>query len=260
MNIIAVTPVFGRTPILKYTIQRLLKKNGCSHVICVGHQETDRKCVEENGGIWVQHENILGGKWNAGFQAARELKPDGVLFVGSSDWVSDNWLDMAPMLEKEDLIGKPDFYMLDMGDTRRMCHWAGYQCHRKGEPIGIGRMVSASILDKMNWKPFIDTANKSMDWQMYIKALSLGGTVHSETGNQYLSLSFSTNRWPNLHKFEDHWNGTLPSRILNAEEIMMFEKEFPEINNIVLPPVPKEPELLQGALRTPAHKQNRGRR
>src|SRR3990172_1277859 len=244
MKIIAVIPVFGRVPLLKYTIQRLLKKNGVSHVICVGNQAEDKKCVEENGAQWVEHENILGGKWNAGFLAAREHKPDGVLFVGSSDWISDNWLDeMAPLLETYDLIGKPDFHLLDINEdlnsirTYRACHWHGYQCHRKDEPIGIGRLISARVLDKINWKPFVDTAIKSMDYQMYRKVIDNGGEILTVPYPQFKSLSISTNRWANLHKFEDHWRGALKSE--RVEDIEGLLNEFPEARSIVFPPPKK---------------------
>jgi len=234
-NIVAVIPVHGRRSLVKYTIERLLKKNGCSAVICVGDNAEDQITCTKAGAMWVQFANQpLGAKWNAGFVAARNLAPDGVLFVGSSDWVSDNWLSMADLLDKYDLIGKPDFYLLDISNgNKRMCHWPGYTGPREGEPIGIGRIISARVLEKIGWKPFDDYAIKSMDHTMYKKIEEHGKICCVELG-KYKSLSISTNAWPNMHKFEDHWNGKLESTVI--ENVDEFLEAFPEAHELNLKP------------------------
>lgn len=229
MKIVAVIACHGRLPLLKYTIERLLKKNKVSHVVCVGGID-ERKTCEDAGAVFVLHENRpLGRKWNAGFVKARELKPDALLFVGSSDWLSDNWLDETiPFIGEYDMIGKPDFYMLDIGDTLRTCWWAGYgKGERAHEPIGIGRIVSARIMDTFGWKPFDDNKDHSMDWQMYLRVTANSGKLKLITGHHIKSLSISTNRWPNMHKFEDHWNNRVPSQSIRISPEWV-DTEFPE--------------------------------
>lgn len=235
MKIIAVIPVKGRIPLLKYTIGRLLKKNGVSKVICVGDEDIERKTCEAAGAEFLFHENNpLGKKWNAGFLHARQYEPDACLFVGSGDWISDNWLDnIKPHLKSFDLIGKKDFYMIDFSDKIRICHWLGYDesSRRSHESIGIGRVISARILDKMDWQPFDDTRNHSMDFFMYQKVLKNRGKDLLLTNEEMISLSVSTSIWANKHQFEKHWQNQIPSfnnKIIYRKPIFDL---FPEAEN-----------------------------
>ncbi len=231
MRTVAVIPVKGRLPLLKYTIRRLYEKNGVYKVICIGDAEEEREVCESEDAEFVFHaNNPLGKKWNAGFQAAKKHTPDACLFVGSSDWISDNWLSYCePFIMGDiDMIGKPDFYLLDIGVTLRFCHWLGYgKGPRQDEPIGIGRVLSSRILDLMNWAPMNETLNNSMDFSMYQHLLRLGGKVHLVKGTEIQSLSISTNRWPNMHRFNDHFTNKLPSSRMHNFGQWLDEK-FPE--------------------------------
>lgn len=227
-NVVSVIAAHGRLPLLKHTIQRLINKNSC-HVIVVG-SENEKQTSLDAGAIFIEHENKpLGKKWNAGFRYASTMDVDGVLFMGSSDWVSDNWLDVTtPYLSDFDLIGKPDFYMADLGRTVRSCFWLGYgPGQREHEPIGIGRLVSARILNEFNWQPFVDGANHSMDWSMYQRVLANGGECKMITGPNIKSLSISTDQWDNMHKFEDHWNDKVKSKSVRLDPSWL-DHEFPE--------------------------------
>lgn len=236
MKIVAVIPVKGRLPLLKYTIRRLYKKNGVRKVICVGDSMEEKILCESEGAEFVMHQNNpLGKKWNAGFKAAKRYNPDACLFVGSSDWVSDNWLEETTpyiMENKADLIGKPDFFLLDIGKEYRFCHWQGYgKGPREKEPIGIGRLLSKRILDKMNWEPIQETLNNSIDWSMYQNILRAGGRVELISYNNIQSLSISTDRWPNMHKFEDHYFNKLPSMRI-SKFIEWLDNRFPEYKEV----------------------------
>lgn len=231
MRTVAVIPVKGRLPLLKYTIQRLYNKNGVHKVICVGDTLDEKTVCEYNGAEFVTFPNDpLGKKWNRGFQAAKAHDPDAVLFVGSSDWVSDNWLNyIQPYIEAgADLVGKPDFYLLDISDILRFCHWTGYdQVERMKEPIGIGRVLSRKILDRMDWKPIADDLNNSIDYSMYKRILALDGKCELLKTKDIQSLSISTNRWPNKHKFNDHYSNKLPS-LRMADFGKWLDEKFPE--------------------------------
>lgn len=206
--IVAVIPVKGRLPLLGHTIRRLYEKNGVHTVICVGEGPADRNECEHFGAEWVEFPNKpLGKKWNAGFLKAKEYNPDACLFVGSSDWISDNWIEYTSgYLREYDLIGKPDFNLLDFGKQLRACHWRGYTDHRRAnEPIGIGRILSKRILDKLGWQPMDNHLDSSLDWSMYQKILAAGGRVKLLRTDEIQSLSLSTSAWENKHSFESHW-------------------------------------------------------
>jgi hypothetical protein len=232
LRVIAVIPVLGRQELLKQTIQRLLRKNGVYKVICIGWEE--REVCEQAGAEFIQHKNLpLGQKWNAGFQAAEKYSPDACLFVGSSDFVSDNWIHtLSPYLNTHDLVGLPNCYFADVNysserNEYRVVHWHGYLGPRSGESIGIGRMISRRALDKINWMPFNNHLNSSLDGSMFGKVESR----HLLKTDKCMSLSISTNLWNNLHKFDDHWSGRLKSDKVEDPD-RFLQDNFPEVLNI----------------------------
>jgi hypothetical protein len=230
MKVVAAIPVKGRHPLLKYTIKRLLTKCGVSKVICVGDKE-DRAACEEFGADYVVFTNYpLGLKWNIGFQATKEHDPDAVLFVGSSDWVSDDWCStMFPYLETHYMAGKLGCHLLDIREGFYRCvYWPGYKdgmrrldARRHNEPIGIGRMLSREFLQRIKYTPFDNNQDNSLDWTMYQKA---GSSVKVSDDNVY-SMAISTDRWVNKHKFNEHWAGRLPSEKV---KISFCDEHFPE--------------------------------
>ena len=233
-NVVAVIPIKGRLELLTQTIKRLKAKNNVSTVICVGETLTEKNCVQKAGGVFVIHRNDpLGAKWNYGFKFAKKYNPDAVLFVGSSDWLSDNWVDqmMVKINEGADLVGKREFYMLDINSNKniyRACRWDGYpKGERYNEPIGIGRLLSNKILEQMNWSPFNPLRNSSMDWFMYKTVMELKGKISLVTDADLVSLSISTDAWPNKHKFEDHWVNKVPSTSHRIDVQTIFDL-FPE--------------------------------
>lgn len=233
-KIIAVIPVYGRRPLIKHTIERLYKKNGIYKVICIGEHPKDERTCRASGADWVQHLNKpLGAKWNAGFIAAKNYKPDGCLFVGSSDWISDNWLPvLSPLLNDYDLIGLPGCSLLDINTRNkrfRALHWPGYIGPREGESIGIGRLISKKVLDKMNWQPFGAGLDHSLDYSMKERVLKAEGKVKLVVTDQVKSLAISCDQWPNKHHFESHWTNILPSEKIDPEKLI---ESFPEAKYI----------------------------
>ncbi len=232
-RVVACLPVYGRLPLLRQTIERLYKKNRVKKVICSGDGREERKLCESLGAEWVQHRNRpLGQKWNAAFQAAEKYKPDACLFVGSSDFVSDNWItELAPLVAEYDLIGTAGCFFLDIGDEMRLCYWPGYTNNRKGESIGIGRLISSRVLDKMQWKPFDDHLDRSLDYSMQQRVLKVAGKLHMVSSDKIKSMSISTDQWVNKHQFADHWSGELKStKIQQVNDFLDFN--FPEAKQI----------------------------
>lgn len=235
-KVVAVIPVHGRLPLLKHTVERLYKKNGVHKVICVGHGHLERKLVESLGAVWVQHSNKpLGKKWNAGFIEARKYSPEACLFVGSSDWLSDNWLpENMPLLNNFDMVGTAGCYFMHVGISDfKVCYWPGYVNSRRGESIGIGRLLSSKVLDMMHWQPFNDELDRSLDNSMQQRVTGLAGKIQLIDNSKIKSLSISTDRWINKHRFFDHYNNILPSeRVDNPNQFV--NENFPEAKLIFL--------------------------
>lgn len=234
-RVIACLPVQGRRPLLSLTIERLFNKNKVWKVICVGDDPEDKQVCELNGAQWVNCENYpLSRKWNRGFFAASMYDPDYYLFVGSSDFISDNWIPaMIEHANGHDMVGKRDMYLYDHGPNKRICHWPGYTGVRAAETIGIGRLLSARVMEKMNYAPFAPWIHNSMDSSMQGRVETVGGKIKVVEDDNIKSLSISCSVWVNKHSFEDHWSGALPSRQMNSDsDLTWLLSEFPEIKRL----------------------------
>jgi hypothetical protein len=238
MKIIAPIPAFGRIPLLEQTIKRLYNKNGIYKVIVIGHENEAKEIAIKNGADFVYHENTpLGAKWNAGFKACQKFDHDAVIFLGSSDWISDDYLSIvAPLINEFDLIGKLGCHFFDKqivngGHPRyRLVHWLGYGTGtRQNEPIGIGRIISKSMLQKINYTPFNPTLDSSLDWSMWQQVHKHNPRIKILDESQCQLVSISTNKWVNKHKFDDHWTDKMPSVKIPETS---FLKLYPEIHEI----------------------------
>lgn len=227
-NVIAVIPVHGRLPLLPLTIKRLLNKNGCYKVICVGDGWQEKKICEEAGAIWVPFANKpLGKKWNAGFQASAGFNPDAVLYVGSSDWLCDQWITiMKPYVDSYQMAGVPGTYFMDIQEQIRLVNWKGYVGTRSNESIGIGRMLSKDFLNRIDWSPFDPLKDSSLDRSMKDKGAKVGVNDYMVLDERLKAVSISTSQWENKHQFIHHWMNILPSD--KIKHIDNFLAEFPE--------------------------------
>jgi len=236
MTTAAIIPVKGRHELLCHTVARLRYKNKVDYVVCVVSNEEDLFFTSLYCDHVIMHpNNPLAMKWNAGFEYAyRHFDPDAYLFVGSSDWLCDDYLDrMLPELDGYDMIGKPDMHLFDVGryDTR-LCYWWGYDGDRQGEPIGIGRLLSKRIVHKMKGRPFMDYLDNALDYNMLQHVLSFGGKVGLIENKEAVTLSLSCYLWPNKHRFDEHWRGQLPSLPMGDGRGWMM-RLFPEGLNIL---------------------------
>ena len=232
---VACIPVKGRGPLVEQTIKRLYWKNDVYRVICVGDEREDREVCEKAGAVWVQFNNKpLGSKWNAAFEEAKKYEPDACLYVGSSDWLSGNWIDfMRPHVDQNHLVGVPGMYLVDVSaaNGRRGVFWPGYDLKHRNESIGIGRMLSRELLDKLKWRPFEGQADQSLDRSMTDKCARFGNKEFMLQNPQMMALSLSfPDRWPNKHRFDMHWHNMLPSQKIDVEPFLTTH--FPEIFDI----------------------------
>src|SRR5688572_13071853 len=237
-RVVAAIAVHGRLPLLEQTITRLYKKNGCVKVVCSGDGAAEKELCTSLGAVWTPRRNKpLGTKWNSAFEVAKDYHPDAVVFVGSSDWLSDDWFTiMRPYVEQYGFAGVPGCYLADLSERVRLCHWAGYAGYRPeraNESIGIGRMLSRRLLQAMDWKPFKPILDNSLDRSMKDNAKKYGFTDYMVSDSRLKALSISTNQWINKHQFEMHWsvNGRLKSeRIIPPHQFL--SSNFPEVYQI----------------------------
>lgn len=235
-RVVACLAVLGRLPLLEHTIRRLYVKNGCYKVICSGDGPEEKKLCESLGAVWTPRRNKpLGLKWNSAFEVAKDYNPDAVLYVGSSDWLCNDWISiMRPYVEQHGFAGTPGCYLADIGETIRLMKWNGYKGYRDeraDETIGSGRMLSRRLIEALDWKPFDPTWDNSLDRSMKDKSKPYGYPDFMVHDDRLKSLSISTNRWPNKHIFEMHWDGRIPSEKINEPD-KWIDHNFPEVKLI----------------------------
>ena len=202
--IVAVIPILRRSLLVPYTLRRLNKI--VDKVICVVENQEDRFICTKGGAFTVSCPGVpLGEKWNVGFLEAKQFDPDFVLYMGSSDWVSDNYLDvMLPIAQDYEITGVLDFHLLHLEYkddnkliSRNVKHWKGYENHRRGEPIGGGRLVRRDYLDRVKWSPFDPELLMNLDYSMITKTKNFKGIMSDEAQ----SMAVSTSLWSNKHEF-----------------------------------------------------------
>lgn len=245
MKVISCIPIRGRHSLVKNTIARLYQRNNISHVICAG-DESDRNVCEQSGAEFIVFPNSpLGAKWNMIFKQAEQHRPDAVLLMGSSNWVSDNWIPyMSQYLDKSMLVGKQDFnIMYEDGGRFRMVRWMEYpkerlrlkylflpRAERKFmqmggrwlEPVGIGRLLRRDFLDAVNWMPYNDEAEKGLDSIMMGKLSSTGGLWSRipNTDQNVQAMKISSSKWDNLNSFETYLSMPTVKEIITPGEFL----------------------------------------
>jgi hypothetical protein len=185
----------------------LYEKNKVFKVICAGSGAKDREICTQFGAEWVDVPNQpLGHKWNEAFAAAEKYNPDACLFIGSSDWLEDKWLDyMEQYIADYDLIGTPDHYMCDERHGKiRVAYWELYpnSTKRAGEAVGGGRILTKRLLGLMKWRPFDASWDHSMDYSMTQHAIRVGAKQLLLDGHTLMVLAMSSDKWQNKHSLD----------------------------------------------------------
>lgn len=232
MKLTAPVPVFGRFPLVRLTISRL-KRQGVIPII-MGHEREALDIAKQMDVEFISISNDpLGTKWNKGFQASQNYQADGVMFMGSSDWSSDDYVDSVRLhLNDFGMLGMLGCHFADVADEIRLVHWKGYKDSiRMNEPIGIGRVLRADFLQKIQWSPFDQRLSSGLDWSMWLKAMRTNQDIGIlPDDGQIKLLSISTNKWINKHKFTDHWTGSLKSERC---DVSLIENGFSELKELL---------------------------
>lgn len=149
-------------------------------VIVAGSEGTQsRIMVEEKGYHYIEIANDpLATKMNSTILKAKELNASHVICVGSDDVITPGLLEKYIEFIKQgyDYIGVLDWYFYDTV-TGKSLYWGGYRDERrKGHTCGAGRVLSASLLNQWNWKPWEIKDSRVLDNSMQTK---LKVTPHS---------------------------------------------------------------------------------
>jgi len=172
----------ARGPIYELFCKRMKlirDKFGVETLVVGSEGAISRKPTEDNGHIYVEHENNpVSMKWNAGMEALREHSPTHVMIMGSDDFVSDSLIQRYCDLiatDEYNVIGITDSYYASYNTGRahfgQCLYWSGYN---KPSIIGYCKTMSAELMDAVGWHPWPDGKNVGLDMALN-RVLQLAG-------------------------------------------------------------------------------------
>ena len=104
-----------------------------------------------------------------------ELDFDGVILLGSDDYIDESFLEFARNnIDKYDMIGFKDLYFESGKD---LYYWSGYTNSRRGEPSGAGKIYSKKFLEKINYNLFPESRERGLDGISWKRVKGVGANV-----------------------------------------------------------------------------------
>lgn len=183
----------------------VLAPHGIEMVGCAAGSEggASERLAHEAGFKYVEYSNNhLSTKWNAAVAKLRSC--DAILVVGSDDWLSHRLLVIYAKLMRDgfDYIGLLDQFFLH-AQSRELRRFCGYKNHRKGEPVGIGRCLSKSLVSRLHGKLWPKGHKRGLDGLMTKRITAMGGRLKSKVGKMQefgpgcvaIDIKSSTNIW-----------------------------------------------------------------
>ena len=213
-KVICLVAVHQRYEVSIETIKRLNNQTHPIEVVVVGGREEERLIAGSVKCRFIRHSNRwLGRKWQSALDYARERSPDAVMICGSDSWLTLNWVErMLPNLNKCDVAGKNIFYTCNavFNEPLEIIKRTYKDSRNKNMPAGSGRLISASILNKINWQMFPNKKNKGLDTLCRKKIIDAGGVY----------AVFNDDDDVNLLGIKSHWDViTSYDRLKNAKSL-----------------------------------------
>ena len=224
----------GRHRILELVVEELSRATDDDwklEVILVCSSEEDESFVNELKEkhpfvhVKVHPNQPLGAKWQAGVEEARGLEPRNLMILGSDDILSPRFLTNAlRLMEQEngefgfDLVA-PSFWHLydcDPNSSYSGSLWKlTYQNHQP-VPLGAGRIYSADILNRFDWRLFHIDLRVGLDSRGFQQVLAHHGNVYRLPQSMGTVLSVKGG-WSNLNSTD---------KILGAASVRSHSVDF----------------------------------
>jgi len=157
-KVIVLTCVHGRHE----TVKRCLRINNIETVAVFSNVEDGLLLKGMGVDKTFYHENKpLSNKWNYGVQMLKDIDFDYVIMLGSDDYFNSDFLHYVKQeAPKYDLLAFKDIYFEQEGS---FYYWSGYECSRKGEPAGAGKVYSKDFLERINYNLFPTSRDNGLD-------------------------------------------------------------------------------------------------
>ncbi len=104
----------------------------------------------------------LTRKFAANMPNVKDWKPDALMIMGSDDFASVGYIERAiKRIDQHQYIGNSLVHYINLGTDQMIM-----QSDLYGRPIGAGRMLSRSLLDRMKWNLWLDDETTGLDKSM----------------------------------------------------------------------------------------------
>jgi glycosyltransferase involved in cell wall biosynthesis len=194
MKLGIVIPLWKREALTRMTLRRCLRAlkgdRNCILVAVTDEHENERAAREYGFEVVPFPNQPLSDKKNAGVAHLRG-RVDGVVFLGSDDWVvslrDEGFLDpYRRMLKKHPFVGVLDMWYADLV-TSTAGYSVGYpeSSGRYGEPIGPGRAITSDALEHVEWLPRPSGRKKGHDGPMRRKLEGAGFSAFGYPQDQF---------------------------------------------------------------------------
>lgn len=160
------------TEIFLSSLQRYEKDYGIRSAIAGSEGVESREMCLDYGVAYVEAPNDpLSDKFNKAAQLANVcFSPDAFLVLGSDDFVDDTLIKkyLKAREERIDIVGIKDCYFYHT-ESKEAVYWCGYTNFRKGETVGMARMLSKKVFDALRGKLWPSGMNSGLDYTMMQK-------------------------------------------------------------------------------------------
>jgi len=185
-KIVVLCPVWKRPSVLNWFLENHYNLVPRPIVMLAGSPDDDCEFIASmyDNVIYTQGENLpVSKKFNDLCELAKGMGTHFML-TGSDDFISQKTWEYYLQF-KGDHLGLKDLIFYD-SITKKCFHFTGYTGRRMGTPIGACHMISADVMAKLNWRPYIDTEKWPKEQSVHARVKELGVEINlvtmAETG------------------------------------------------------------------------------
>jgi len=175
-KIVVICPVWLRPRVLEQFLENHYNLVPRPTVILAG--SPDDECEE----IAKSYSNVIYAKWqnlpvskkaNNACEAAKGIGlGTHYMMTGSDDFMSQKTWEYYLQF-KGPHLGLRDLFFYD-SISKKCFHFTGYTGRREGTPIGACHMISADVMEKLNYRPYVDEERFPREQSVWKKVCDLG--------------------------------------------------------------------------------------
>ena len=159
-KIIVISCMHGRHSTVKYCLEKM----PFIDVVMIYSNDEDGEFLDQFENVMAKAKvknKPLSHKWNTAIKCLAQVDFDAVILLGSDDYIDEAFLEFASKnIKGFDMIGFHDaYYESEQGDY----YWRGYDNHRKGEPVGAGKVYSRKFLESIGYNLFPEHRDIGLD-------------------------------------------------------------------------------------------------